>query len=105
MTYLIILTLAGLTIVVLSILFAIEAVDRTLTLIDRVREIVKTASLDTVQIWSSGNMAGLDKDRERARLELSQDYGQVRLDEYRQMARLKILENRLQLKAKSELMK
>jgi len=84
---------------------SIALVERCLQLIDKSREIIKTASLDAVQIWTSGHMAGIDVSRERGKLLLAQDYGQVRLDEYRTLARFKLVEHRRQLQAGNEVQK
>lgn len=91
MTTLIILAMLALMVVVLSVVCFIEIGDRLLTLVDRFREIIKTAALDTIQVRASRDTAVLDADRERAKLELAQDYGHARLTEYQNSVGVKRL--------------
>ncbi|MFQ5580277.1 MAG: hypothetical protein ACE5FZ_06665 [Nitrospiria bacterium] len=100
MIYLISLIVGGIVLSALSILFLIVVVERCLLIADKLRELVKLAAMDALQIRTSSRMSSIDIDRARGKLELTQDYGQARLDEYKAFARTKLLERRLQLKAK-----
>lgn len=92
MITLLVLGISVLSVVALSVVFFIETTDRLLTLVDRFREIIKTAALDTIQVRASRDTAALDADRERAKLELSQDYGEARLIEYQNQVDTKRIE-------------
>jgi len=83
MTSLIISIIAGLTVFLLSSWFAILLVERVLYTIDGLRKIYKAAALDAVQIWTGRNMARIDVDRERSKLELSQEFGRLQITEHR----------------------
>jgi predicted PurR-regulated permease PerM len=70
--------------VLLAVALVIPLARQTLDLADRLREILRQIGLDIIHIWSSAYHAALEIDRERSKLEIAQEYAQIKLTHEKQ---------------------
>ena len=81
--------LSGLVLLFLCLIFLtgwlfLSFTTQFLTLLDKLRLIIHRAAMDYISIWSSRQQAAIDYERQRAKLELSIEQGQLELRKNRQ---------------------
>jgi hypothetical protein len=57
----------------------IAATKGFLSIADILREFAKQAAMDYIQVWTAGHMAAIDIDRQRSKIEITQEYAHFQL--------------------------